>query len=181
MLIAKSPPTWPPDGTIGRALVLGRLVAVGDHHGLTPLSIADLRKGLREAQALPWAELLPLLSDRRLESPRGLEWECDAEPDDEVQLRVFATGPMASGLVGFGVPRGDGEPGKRGLEELWGQDMDQKRQPRVVAGVAVGVCDFHDDVGPATLDVSARAHKARTAKLGPLAKKAAYYLLGRYD
>ena len=195
VLVAQSPPTWPPDGVIGRALMLGRLVAVGNHHGLTKLAVADLRTALTDSEALPWTEMLPLLSDPRLTSALELEWDCTAEPDDTVQLRVFATGAMASGMVGFGVPTRDPDSDEEaadeeesdprettpGLEEIWGQDMDQKRQPKIVYGNYVGCCDFHDNEGPVILDVSAGAHKVRTKKLGGLAKKAGYYLVGRYD
>jgi hypothetical protein len=199
VLLAQGPPTWPAEGVIGRALVIGRLVAVGNHHGLTKLSVTDLRKGLGDAEALPWAELMPLLSDDRLTSPREPEWECLAEADDRVQLRVFAVGAMASGMVGFGVPKRDPEYDARDgeesdldedvdldetdgdLEEVWGQDMDQKRQPRLVHGLYVGICDFHDNEGPVIIDVSPRAHKDRSARLGALAKKSGYYLVGRYD
>lgn len=199
VLVAQTPPSWPAEGVMGRALVIGRLIAIGNHHGLTKLSVNDLRKGLTEAEALPWAELMPLLSDDRLTSPTESDWECDAEPDDRVELRVFATGALASGMVGFGVPKRDPDYDRDSdvdedvdvdedldedlddAEEVWGQDMDQKRQPRLVYGSYVGICDFHDNEGPAVLDVSPRAHKDRTGRLGRLAKKAGYYLLGRYD
>jgi predicted DNA-binding WGR domain protein len=191
-LVAQAPPSWPAEGVMGRELVLGRVVAVGNHHEPTKLSLEGMRQALKDAGKLPWAELRALLDDARLKPPDGLEWESSAEPDDEVRLRVFATGPLASGLVGFGVPTRDPESGEGegagdpsgvvpGLEEIWGQDMDQKRAPLMVYGEHAGVCDFHDNAGPDVVEVSAAAHKARAAKLGKLAKKADYYLVGRYD
>ncbi len=190
-LVSQSPPTWPPEQVLGRALVIGQVVAVGNHHDLTELPVAALRKGLEAARKLPWKKLMPLLEDDGLQSPQGLEWECPAEPDDEVQLRVFGTGVMASGMVGFGVPRpdcgadgqeeGEADASDGELEEVWGQDMNQKRLPRLVYGQYAGVCDFHDNDGPGIVDVSPQAHKKRTAALGSLGKKAGYYLIGRYD
>ncbi len=190
VLVAQTPPSWPAKGVMGRELVLGRLVAVGNHHEPTKLSLDGMRQALKDAAGLPWAELRAILQDARLRSPRDLEWESSAEPDEQVRLRVFATGPLASGMVGFGVLTRDPAHGGSeddpsqvipGLEEVWGQDMDQKRVPQMVYGELAGICDFHDNEGPDGVDVSAGAHKARAAKLGKLAKKADYYLVGRYD
>ena len=169
-----------PDDTSGASAVVGLCVASAA--GPEPVAVGTdaLRDAVADADAVPWARVAEIID--AIEIP-------DEPLDEETQLFVVPTGPLAGCHVAFGVPADDereltewspGSPQslEPTLEFVAGKDQDQRPIAQGVWGVSVL---YRGDWEMGVLDVGPAMHAERTARLGRLAPRAGYYLMASFD
>lgn len=169
-----------PDDTIDASAVVGLCVATAT--GPEPVAVGSdaLRSAVTDADAVPWARVGEIVD--AIEIP-------DEPLDEETQLFVVPTGPLAGCHVAFGVPADDegalpewtpGSPQslEPALEFVAGKDQDQRPIAQGVWGVSVL---YRGDWETGVLDVGPARHAERTARLGRLAPRAGYYLMASFD
>jgi hypothetical protein len=168
---------------------VGLLVQRTDSYSPDAVSYDDLTAALADAASLPWAAIRDLAGpDQRLA--------------DDIAVHLTACGPLAGGMLGYGVlvtlreeedmtwdeddeqnfldvPDGPAAT-VPGLDLVRGNMMGQEPQYDAVYGVQV-VRALYDGPIPVEIDISGASHQARLDRLGDLAGQAAYYLIGHYD
>lgn len=169
-----------PEDTVGACAVVGLCVASAEGPEPVPVDGKALRDAVEAAAAVPWDRVAALID--AIELP-------DEPLDEEAQLQVVSTGPLAGCHVAFGVPADDeraltewtpGSPQSQEptLEFVAGKDQDQRPIAQGVWGVSVL---YRGDWETGVLDVGPARHAERTARLGRLAPRAGYYLMASFD
>lgn len=174
----------------GLYCAVGLLVLRADSYSHETITHDDLTAALDRARSLPWATIADLVA-------AGDQWLAE-----DIALYLTACGPLAGGLVGHGVlvtlreldeltwneddeqnflDDQDGPAATTpGLDLVRGNMMGQEPHYDAVYGVQVARA-LYDGSLPVAVDVSAAAHQARLERLGDLAARSAYHLIGHYD
>lgn len=121
---------------------------------------------VRQVSDATWAEIaasLPGTEKERLE-------------EAQVALHLTCTGPLAAGILAFGVT-GTEDAGGPGTF-LQGQDTQQEPHRTGVFGLQVGYCQY-ESPDAVEVDLEEGAHASHVAKVG--VPEARYYLIARYD
>jgi hypothetical protein len=188
----------PLDEEVYLSIVIGRAIAAGHAYAPTPVAFEAIDSASRRVAAIPeaiWREIAEAASEADDHERTRLV----AEP---AKLFCTAAGPLAGVLFAFGVacfsgasddlgdpdpdPDAAGEaddaPAKivPGLALVVGTDPDQCGQETGVYGVDLGGATYDGGL-PHALEIDAAAFEEHTRKLGALARRASYFLIGRYD
>lgn len=176
---------------------MGYVLGLLADHALTYTQRVDhekLRAAVAAAGELPWPDLVKLAPQTD---------DIIARLAQEPALYLTACGPLAGGMMGYGVVTDlecywdDGywheedetrfrveEDGLAaqvsGLDLVRGNDTEQVPQAEAVYGVWVAKALWDMNL-PVSVDISPTAHRERVAKLGSLADRAGYYLIGHFD
>jgi hypothetical protein len=149
-----------------------------------PVDRLALLTELFRACDLPWEDIARLVADTG-----------DAVLDLAAKPRLYLSvaGPQAGGFVGYGVvtdladdyhdeaefraaPYGAAAR-VPGLDLVRGNGLDKLPQPEAVYGTCVAR-GRHDLTQPVPVDLSPAAHQVRIARLGALADRSGYHLIG---
>ncbi|QUQ65623.1 hypothetical protein [Kutzneria sp. CA-103260] len=168
---------------------VGLLVRRADTYGSEPFRREDVVAALENARTLPWAAISDLAAPHH-------------ELADEVAMHLTACGPLAGGMVGYGVvvtlreeedmywdeddeqnflDDPDGAAAiTPGLEIVRGNMMSQEPQYDAIYGVQVARA-LHEGPIPIMVDFSEAAHRERIERLGELAAQSTYHLIGHFS
>ncbi len=147
--------------------IVGLLVAAAAHPEPKPVDAAALETALSRADALRWQEI------------RGVLGELDGDLDTESHLYLCATGPLAGGVLAYGVPGSadDERHSAQGvLEFCSGKDSEQDWLTEGVWGMKI---EYVGDWGYDWSNVERAVRDEGLRQLLP--EGAGFHLMAAYD